>query len=158
MRFSGHPDSAYVDAETPHDPYLTCWCTLDDMTFENGTFSVLPFSRADGCGRHAHVEEARTNDLVGYTGDDPGELVVVPAGSIAFFTSFTLYRSGANVTGKPRRSYLIQCSNEVIRKADFNPLRPHRTRSLIILVRPTLWHNDRLRCRRMCRLVIGAGS
>lgn len=121
MRFAWHQDSGYVGDETPHDPYLTCWCALDDMTFDNGTISVLPFSRAGGCVRHPHVEEAGTHDLVGYTGDDPGELVVVPAGSIALFTSFTLHRSGANITGNPRRSYLIQYSNEVIRRPDFTP-------------------------------------
>ena len=121
MRFAWHQDSGYVGDETQHDPYLTCWCALDDMTLENGTISVLPFSRAGGCVRHPHHQEEGTNDLVGYTGDDPGELVLVPAGSIALFTSHTLHRSGANVTGKPRRSYLIQYSNEVIRRPDFTP-------------------------------------
>jgi len=121
MSFAWHQDSGYVDDDTPHDPYLTCWCALDDMTFENGTISVLPFSRAGGCVRHPHVKESGTNDLVGYTGSDPGELVVVPAGSIALFTGFTLHRSGANITGKARRSYLIQYSNEVIRRPDFTP-------------------------------------
>lgn len=26
----------------PHKPYLTCWCTLDDVSEENGTVYVLP--------------------------------------------------------------------------------------------------------------------
>ena len=29
MKFSWHQDSGYVDF--PHKPYITCWCTLDDV-------------------------------------------------------------------------------------------------------------------------------
>ena len=121
MRFAWHQDSGYVGEETDHEPYLTCWCALDDMTEANGTISVLPFERSGGRVRHPHRQEAGTNDLIGYEGPDPGEPVIVPAGSIALFTSFTLHRSGANVTGKARRSYLIQYSSEVIRRSDFTP-------------------------------------
>ena len=42
--FAWHQDSAYVS--TPHAPYLTCWCTLDDVTEENGTVYMLPYGRA----------------------------------------------------------------------------------------------------------------
>jgi hypothetical protein len=41
--------------------------------------------------RHArrceHVRDKQSNDLVGYFGDDPGDPVIVPAGSIACFSS-----------------------------------------------------------------------
>ena len=102
MRFAWHQDSGYVDLRDPgnaHAPYLTCWCALDDMTRENGTFSVLPHPRAGS--RNAvfpHRREQGANDLVGYEGDDPGELVEMPAGSVAVFQSTSLHRSGANTT------------------------------------------------------------
>ena len=50
--FSWHQDSGYVkwyDPTTQHKPYVTCWCTLDDVSEENGTVYILPHSR----GRHA---------------------------------------------------------------------------------------------------------
>jgi hypothetical protein len=42
-----------------------------------------------------------TNDLVGYSVDDPGDPVIMPAGSMACFSS-TLHRSGANTTDRVR--------------------------------------------------------
>lgn len=114
MHFAWHQDSGYV-ADTPHRPYLTCWCALDDMSEANGSIRVLPFSRAPGRGAlEPHVVDPATNDKVGYQGEDRGELVTVPAGSVVFFTSHTLHCSGPNHTDRMRRSYLIQYSGEVI--------------------------------------------
>ena len=61
--------------------------------------------------------EPETNDLVGYEGSDPGELIEVPAGSIVVFSSSTLHRSSANTTDAPRRAYLAQYSSEVIQRS-----------------------------------------
>jgi ectoine hydroxylase-related dioxygenase (phytanoyl-CoA dioxygenase family) len=91
---------------------------LDDMTEENGTIYVLPYSRAGTQSRQEHVRQAGSNDLVGYHGDDPGIAVVVPAGSIAVFSSTTFHRSGANTTQGIRRVYLPQYSAEPILKRD----------------------------------------
>ncbi len=119
MKFAWHQDSGYVQFRDPgnmHQPYLTCWCALDDMTRENGTISVLPHDRAgsrDTVFPHRH--EPGSNDLVGYEGDDPGELIEMPAGSVAVFESTSLHRSGANSTGNLRRAYLTQYSRERIR-------------------------------------------
>ena len=120
LHFGWHQDSGYV-GEFPHDPFLTCWCALDDMSEANGTISVLPFSRAGGRSLRPHSPDPGTNDLIGYRGDDPGVTVVCPAGSIALFTSVTLHRSGANRTDRWRRSYLIQYSKDVIRLPDGKP-------------------------------------
>ena len=118
--FAWHQDSAYVSHA--HPPYLTCWVALDDMTQENGTISVLPFGRAPLRGAlEPHRQDPVLNDLVGYAGDDPGELVLCPAGSVAFFSSLTLHRSGVNRTPRQRRVYLIQYSGEVIRRPDGTP-------------------------------------
>jgi ectoine hydroxylase-related dioxygenase (phytanoyl-CoA dioxygenase family) len=118
-KFSWHQDSGYIGHY--HTPYLSCWCALDDMSEENGTIFVLPYSRD---GRHSkdelidHIVEDGTNDKVGYHGDDPGDLAIVPAGSIVVFSSRTFHRSGANKTDQYRRSYLAQYSSEPIMNKD----------------------------------------
>ena len=119
LHFGWHQDSGYVG--DGHEPYLTCWCALDDMSEANGTISVLPFSRAGGCKLLPHTPDPETNDMIGYHGDDPGIPVICPAGSIALFSSFTLHRSGANRTDRWRRSYLVHYSQEIIRRYDGQP-------------------------------------
>ena len=118
MKFAWHQDSGYVhfNGGAPHKPYLSCWCPLDDATIENGTVYILPFDRAGTREIVPHLEEAGTNDKVGYFGDDPGDPVEVPAGSIVCFTSYTFHRSGPNTTDQMRRVYLAQYSGEPLRK------------------------------------------
>ena len=120
MKFAWHQDSGYVHFHNgaPHKPYLSCWCPLDDVTIENGTVYILPFDRAGTREIVPHLEEAGSNDKVGYFGDDPGDPVIVPAGSIVAFTSYTFHRSGPNTTDQARRVYLAQYSSEPIRTQD----------------------------------------
>ena len=122
MRFAWHQDSGYIrfeEPENPHAPYLTCWCALDDVSRENGTISVLPHGLAGPRNTVLpHRKEAGTNDLVGYEGDEPGQFIEAPAGSIAVFLSTSMHRSGANATDRPRRVYLPQYSRAPIRRAD----------------------------------------
>ncbi len=117
LKFSWHQDSGYV-GYPEHKPYLTCRCALDDMTEENGTVRVMPFSRIGIRTWVRHVKEEGSNDQVGYFGTDPGVPVIVPAGSIALFTSVSFHASGANTTGRMRRAYLAQYSVEPILTAD----------------------------------------
>ncbi len=118
MKFAWHQDSGYLkyqDDKPKYKPFLTCWCPLDDVSEANGTVYILPHSR--GGTSHAlfdHTKEAGTNDLVGYTGNDPGIPVVAPAGSVVAFTSFNFHRSGANTTPRMRRVYLAQYSSEPV--------------------------------------------
>ena len=98
--------------------YVTLWCALDDVSEQNGTISVLPFSRAGTQEVIDHVKDPTLNDLVGYFGDDPGDPVIVPAGSIAVFSSALLHRSDPNRTARPRRSYVVQYSPEPILRPD----------------------------------------
>lgn len=114
MKFAWHQDSGYVGYD--HKPYLTCWVTLDDVSEENGTVYLLPYSRAGTRDRVGHVKEQGSNDLVGYHGSDPGDAVTAPAGSIACFSSTVFHRSGANTTSNMRRIYLPQYSSEPILK------------------------------------------
>jgi len=110
VKFSWHQDSGYVKA--PHKTYVTCWSPLDDVSEENGTAYLLPYSRA---GTRERVEHIRVGmDMVGYHGDDPGEPVVVPAGSVAVFSSVCFHRSGENRSPRMRRVYLTQYAAEPI--------------------------------------------
>ena len=122
-KFGWHQDSGYVGHY--HRAYLSCWCALDDMSLENGTVFVLPYSRDGRQSSDAiidHAAEAESNDMIGYRGDDPGEPAIVPAGSIVVFSSRTFHRSGPNTTDRYRRSYLAQYSAEPIMNRDGSDL------------------------------------
>lgn len=116
MKFGWHQDSGFIPYA--HRPYLTCWIALDDVTEANGTVYLLPYSRAGTRDVVEHVREEETNDMVGYFGDDPGDPVLVPAGSIACFSSTVFHRSGPNTTDRMRRVYLAQYSSEPIPNDD----------------------------------------
>jgi ectoine hydroxylase-related dioxygenase (phytanoyl-CoA dioxygenase family) len=116
MQFAWHQDSGYVGF--PHREYLSCWCALDDMTVENGTVFMLPYERAGVRSTVKHTTQEGTNDQVGYHGNDPGDPVICPAGSIAVFSSNCFHRSGTNTTSKMRRVYLAQYSAEPIIRPD----------------------------------------
>jgi ectoine hydroxylase-related dioxygenase (phytanoyl-CoA dioxygenase family) len=114
VKFSWHQDSGYVKA--PHKPYVTCWSTLDDVNEENGTVYLLPYSRAGTKQRVEHVLVGR--DMVGYHGDDPGDAVIIPAGSVAVFSSVCFHRSGENRSPRMRRVYLTQYASAPIINAE----------------------------------------
>jgi ectoine hydroxylase-related dioxygenase (phytanoyl-CoA dioxygenase family) len=116
MKFGWHQDSGFIPYA--HPPYLTCWIPLDDVTEANGTVYLLPYSRAGTRDVVEHVRDEESNDLVGYFGDDPGDPVIVPAGSIACFSSTLFHRSGPNTTDQVRRVYLAQYSTEPILSRD----------------------------------------
>ncbi len=117
MKFGWHQDGAFGHA-AQSKPYVSCWCALDDMSAANGTVYLLPYSRAGTRELVPHFKEEGTNDLIGYNGDDPGEIVEIPAGSIAVFSSTTLHRSGVNRTDRWRRVYLAQFSPQLMRHRD----------------------------------------
>ena len=108
MHFGWHQDSGFIDHA--HAPYLTCWIPLDDVSEANGTVHLLPYARAGTRDVVPHVRDEATNDLIGYTGDDPGDPVVVRAGSVVCFSSTVFHRSGPNLTGQMRRVYVAQYS------------------------------------------------
>ncbi len=116
MKFGWHQDSGYVGFD--HRPYMSCWAALDDVSEENGTVYILPFSRAGTRHRQEHTMEEGTNDKIGYFGDDPGVPVVAPAGSVAVFSSVSFHRSSPNISGGWRRVYLTQYSAEPIYTED----------------------------------------
>ncbi len=114
--FAWHQDSGYVHED--HAPYLTCWIPLDDVTEENGSVYLLPYSRSGIRSYVKHIPDPRVNDKVCYFGSDPGMPVTAPAGSIVVFSSVVIHRSGPNRTDRLRRVYLAQYSGEVIMSKD----------------------------------------
>ena len=56
--------------------------------------------------------------MIGYTGEDPGDPVVAPAGSIACFSSTVFHRSGPNETDSVRRVYVAQYSSQPVLSED----------------------------------------
>lgn len=117
--FAWHQDAGYVNHLCPM--YLTCWVTLDDVTLENGTVFLLPYSEVGIRSVVQHIKDSRTNDMVGYFGKNPGIPAIVPAGSIVVFSSYVFHRSGPNLTDKLRRIYLPQYSSTVIMELDGKP-------------------------------------
>lgn len=114
--FAWHQDSGYVHED--HAPYLTCWIALDDVTEENGSVYLLPYSRSGIRSYVKHIPDPMVNDKVCYFGRDLGMPVVVPAGSIAVFSSVVIHRSGPNRTDQMRRVYIAQYSGEIIKTKD----------------------------------------
>jgi hypothetical protein len=115
--FAWHQDSGYVNAnggDATHRPYLTCWCTLDDVTEANGTVYLLPYEAAGTRQAVPHRKDPETNDWVGYFGAEPGVPVELPAGSVACFSSTAFHRSGSNRSPAMRRVFLAQYSAEPI--------------------------------------------
>jgi ectoine hydroxylase-related dioxygenase (phytanoyl-CoA dioxygenase family) len=127
-KFGWHQDSGYIGY--PHPPYLTCWCALDDVNEANGTVYLLPYGRAGTRDVVEHRRDEEANDMVGYFGSDPGIPVVVPAGSIACFSSTVFHRSGPNTTPQLRRAYVVQYSPEPILTEDRSQTRHQAVRFL----------------------------
>ena len=112
IKFSWHQDSGYLGFF--HKPYVTVWAAVDDMTLDNGTAYVLPFSTVGIRTMVEHIRDPDTGDKIGYFGKEPGVPAVVPAGSLVVFSSVTFHRSGANTTDRFRRAYVTQYSAEPI--------------------------------------------
>ncbi len=116
IKFSWHQDSGYLGFS--HRPYVTVWAAVDDMSEENGTAYVLPYSTVGIRSLVEHIRDEETGDKVGYFGKEPGIPAVVPAGSLVVFSSLTFHRSGSNTTDKMRRAYVTQYSSEPIYRPD----------------------------------------
>lgn len=120
ITFSWHQDSGYLGFA--HRPYVTCWAAVDNMTIENGTAYVMPFSTIGIKTLVEHIRDPETGDKIGYFGQEPGIPAVVPAGSVVVFSSLSFHRSGANATDKMRRAYVTQYSPAPIFKPETDEL------------------------------------
>jgi ectoine hydroxylase-related dioxygenase (phytanoyl-CoA dioxygenase family) len=112
MAFSWHQDSGYVvgnGGPADHQPYLTCWCPLDDATMENGTIRVVPGSHRRGLVPHAR--QPGSSDIAA-TVSEPGLPIEAKAGDVVAFSSLLLHASGSNRSVGARRVYLAQYTAE----------------------------------------------
>ena len=114
--FPWHQDNGYAYLEPQQ--YLTCWVALNDATLDNGCPWVMP-----GLHRLGTLEHQVTR--LGYECLTPPALgaVTVPAakGDIVVFSSLTPHRTGPNLTGEVRKSYILQYAGDgarVRRSAD----------------------------------------
>ena len=125
--FPWHQDSGYNvyrGGAERHPPYLTLWLALDDVSHANGTISLLPWSVAGGGELLEHRWDEATESWVGYDGAEQGVEIEVPAGGIVCFSSLSLHRSAPNTTERPRRSYVMQYTPTLFRRAnDFSAVR-----------------------------------
>ena len=125
--FPWHQDSGYNvyrGGAERHPPYVTLWLALDDTSHANGTISLLPWSVAGGGELLAHRWDEATESWVGYDGAERGIEIEVPAGGIVCFSSLSLHRSAPNTTERPRRSYVMQYTPTLFRRAnDFSAVR-----------------------------------
>ncbi|MDJ0691331.1 MAG: phytanoyl-CoA dioxygenase family protein [Xenococcaceae cyanobacterium MO_188.B32] len=113
MEFSWHQDSGYIASK--HKPYITCWCTLDDVNQERGSIYVLPYEEAGTRVKQPHflLEEGGI-EMVGYFGDATGIPIIASAGSIVILSSTVFHRSGKNTSDYIRRAYLVDFCLEPI--------------------------------------------
>ena len=112
MLMETHQDGGYLGF--PHSPYVTVWTAVDDMTIENGTVSLLPYSVAGTRDLIQHKVHSESGDKIGYFGNETGIAAVVPAGSIVVFSSLVFHSSGPNTTDTMRRAYVTQYSEQPI--------------------------------------------
>ena len=69
--------------------------------------------------------------MIGYSGDDPGEPLGMPASSIAAFSSTLLHRTRPNTTDQHRRVYIAQYTAEPLLNQDHSRPR-HLAEPLLI--------------------------
>jgi ectoine hydroxylase-related dioxygenase (phytanoyl-CoA dioxygenase family) len=102
QEFPWHQDNGYTDVEPQQ--YLTCWIALSDATIDNGCPWVVP-----GLHRLGTLEHRWTKLGFQCLDDVEGSIAVeATAGSIVVFSSLTPHRTGPNVTGEVRKSYIVQ--------------------------------------------------
>ena len=100
-RFPVHSDWAYYRAQNYPQAIISSAITLDDCPAESGPIHIWPGSQKQ------HLEHESIDiglqvkkDLLDFEG---GEDLVLPAGSVAFFSSLLIHNSRPNTSGKPRR-------------------------------------------------------
>ena len=100
-RFPVHNDWAYYRAQNYPQGIISSAITLDDCPAESGPIRIW-------AGTHkSHLEHESVDiglqvqpGLVDFEG---GEDLLLPAGSVAFFSSLLVHNSRPNTSGKPRR-------------------------------------------------------
>jgi hypothetical protein len=101
--FPWHQDSAYDGFD--HEPYISCWCALDDMTRINGTLSVVPTALNDLANlSHGHLCTGERSLLSSH---QDAVSLLADAGSVVVMSSRLVHSSGANRSDQIRRAYVV---------------------------------------------------
>ena len=121
-----HQDYSYWTRTTPV-AHITCWCSLDDATEENGCLQYVPQSHhwgllpktnlagdLHGIREFLTVEQQKQFDNVQH--------VPVKAGEAIFHHSLTLHGSGENRSTQPRRAFVINAFADGVRSDSDLPL------------------------------------
>jgi ectoine hydroxylase-related dioxygenase (phytanoyl-CoA dioxygenase family) len=100
-RFPVHNDWAYYRVQNYPQGIISSAITLDDCPTESGPIHIWP-------GTHKTYLEHESVDIglqvqPGLVDFEGGEDLLLPAGSVAFFSSLLVHNSRPNISGKPRR-------------------------------------------------------
>ena len=100
-RFPVHNDWAYYRAQNYPQGIISSAITLDDCPAESGPIRIWP-------GTHKSHLEHESVDIglqvqPGLVDFEDGEDLLLPAGSVAFFSSLLVHNSRPNISGNPRR-------------------------------------------------------
>jgi ectoine hydroxylase-related dioxygenase (phytanoyl-CoA dioxygenase family) len=105
-----HQDYSYWTRTKPV-AHLTCWCSLDDSTIENGCLQYVPGSHRWGlldkpplAGDLMGIKNFLTEEQLSQFNPVPVE---VKAGEAIFHHPLTLHGSGENKSERPRRAFVI---------------------------------------------------
>jgi phytanoyl-CoA hydroxylase len=113
--FPWHQDNGYTFIRPQQ--YLTCWVALTDADEENGCPWVLP-------GRHRLGTLSHEMTDLGWNCVDgePADAIAAPvrAGGVVVFSSLTPHATGPNLTGRLRKSYIVQFAPDGAVLADPN--------------------------------------
>ena len=106
-----HQDYSYWTRTKPV-AHLSCWCGLDDSTKENGCLQYIPGSHEWGllpkpviAGELQGIKDF-LNEEQKKQFENP-QFAEVKAGEAIFHHPLTLHGSGANISVKPRRAFVI---------------------------------------------------
>ena len=120
-----HQDYSYWTRTKPV-AHLTCWCSLDDATVENGCLQYVPGSHRWGLLDKPNL----AGDLLGimdYLNEDQKKEfkpvhVEVKAGEAIFHHSLTLHGSGENKSNQARRAFVINAFADGVRSDSDSPM------------------------------------
>jgi ectoine hydroxylase-related dioxygenase (phytanoyl-CoA dioxygenase family) len=149
-RFPVHNDWAYYRAQNYPQGIISSAITLDDCPAESGPIHIWP-------GTHkSHLEHESVDiglqvqpGLVDFEG---GEDLLLPAGSVAFFSSLLVHNSRPNTSGKPRRMMIYSHYPASAKMGVDVRNGPTRLREA-----PYEWEYTRMKLRGEGRVVFSAG-
>lgn len=122
--FPWHQDNGYKDI-APGDN-VTVWIALDDVDERNGCVWVQPGSHRGGLRPHSKRSQDSWHLTVPVEGD--GVPVPMAAGEGVLFSAYTLHRSLANRSQRPRRALFLEYTraDAVIVDLDRMPVCDHK--------------------------------